>query len=126
MSEQYPEHTNQNPAEHEPFMLVNINGEQNELYRRNTALYTFLGRAAMNHVFYEKSRNEETGHTTGAWFFQQIMPEQYGLMEGYMRQNQYPIYDNMLEVPEMDIDALERQLKRDIDEIPDWLKEAGE
>ena len=120
MSEQYPKPR----QDGEPFMQVSINGEQNELIRSNTALYTFLGRAAMNHIFYEKSRNPVDGTTTGAWFFQQVMPEQYALMEAYMRENQYPIYDNMLEVPEMDINALERQLLRDIDETPDWLKDA--
>lgn len=104
--------------ENEPRANLNFGGEEIEANRGNTRLYTFIGHAALNHVFVRLNGDR------GAYIFNFV--EGYDTLARYMIENNYPAYINQTEAPQVDIDAYDRAIAKmaeDADYIPEeWEK----
>ena len=110
-------------SEQSPNMHLNYNGHEFDLGRENATLFTFLGRAALNHVFIHNL--EAQGEERCGYIFAGIEQtrDADNQMANYMAEQEYPMVLNQLEVPEVDQDAYMRAAAPDLDEIPDWLPE---
>lgn len=109
-------------SELEPLIVAVINGNEYEMTRQNSRLYTFLGKAAFTHIFIEVQSDEKV--STGIYLFEQIIPDEFPKLAGYMAANQYPMHLNEVNVPEGDIDVLQRHLTAsdgDLDIPDDWI-----
>lgn len=109
--------------EQEPNMHINYNGTEFDLGRNNATLFTYLGRAALNHVFIHHLSGQ--GENRGGYIFAGVEQtrEAYEQMAEYMSQEQYPMVLNQPEIAQCDEDAFLRAASRDIDNTPDWLPE---
>lgn len=110
-------------SEQEPNMHINFNGQEFDLGRENATLFTFLGRAALNHVYIHNL--EEQGETRGGYIFAGLEQtrEAYNEMANYMAEQEYPMVLNQVRIPQCDEDAYMQAAARDIDTTPDWLPE---
>lgn len=108
-------------GELEPNMHINFNGSEFDLGREHATLFTFLGRAALNHVFIHSL--ESQGEQRNGYIFAGLRETQdaYNTMANYMTENEYPMVLNQLEVPSPDMEAYLRAATRDIEQRPDWL-----
>lgn len=104
----------------EPCMrLKTENGEEIEASRENTALYTFIGKAALyNHVFV--AVDDENGIYT----FQDS--PHFMEMARFAINNEFPLHLNLFEVQDCDREAYEKyigQLTFDLEDYPpqDWI-----
>lgn len=101
--------------ENEPIMHLGFGDEQIEAHRGNTTLYTFMGRLAVyNHSFIRLDQDR------GAYIFNFV--NGYDQIAQYMMENNYRMYLNQTEVPQVDQDAYDRSIKElssDIDHVPD-------
>lgn len=105
------------PSDDDPVMRIETSaGDELEMRRENTKLYTFLGKLAVyDHIFHNVSKNE------GVYLFNFV--NEFPAMREYMIRSKYPAIINMVEVPEHDINAYVRSAMGDIDEIPeDWFE----
>lgn len=114
--------------EQEPSMHINFAGQELDLGRENATLFTFLGRAALNHVFIYNLSTQ--GEDRSGYIFNGIegTHQAYQQMADYMLQNEYLAILNNPDVSQYDIDAFEGALSqviannaKDLDEIPDWM-----
>lgn len=108
-------------GEQEPQINLNLNGEKYELTRRNTRLYTFLGRTAFDHIFILNDEQPKENTVTGLYLPRETMgAEKFDIIADYMRDNLYPLHENLLEVPEGDENIITSMLSKDLeDTIPD-------
>lgn len=100
-------------SEQEPTLNLNMGEERFELTRRNTTLYTFLGRTAIgdvafdnasaNHIFFYMGQNEQD-QPTGMYFFERFHPIYQDIAE-FAIEHSFPIVGNQLRVPECDLKA---------------------
>lgn len=100
-------------SEQEPTLNLNMGEEKFELTRRNTTLYTFLGRTAIddivfdnasaNHVFFYMGQNEQD-QPTGMYFFERFHPV-YKDIAKFAIKHSFPIVGNQPRVPECDLKA---------------------
>lgn len=113
-------------SEQEPSFNINLGDTQFEMTRRNTFLYTFMGRAALyNHVFLKRDDLPplEDGQILGTYLFQGALKE--GLWERLLttlQENSYPQYLNHAEVSQMDQDAYMQAAMSDLeknDSVPE-------
>lgn len=106
--------------EHEPDLVLRVNGKEFEVSRHNTTVYSFAGSLAMfNHVHI---KIDEDG--MGAYAFQTIDHHRkvYEAILPVAMQNAYPAILNMDEVADCDRQAYEKAAMRGIkkfDHIPD-------
>lgn len=116
-------------AEKEPVIGINIGETRFEMTRRNTFLYTFLGKAALyNHVFLKRDDLPETGdgNILGTYIFKDLTPNQevWNRLESTLKENEYPQYLNHAEASEVDIRAYMETATSDLknnDTVPeDW------
>jgi hypothetical protein len=97
-------------SEKEPAIGINLGDTRFEMTRRNTFLYTFMGRAALyNHVFLKRDDLPQTddGNIVGTYIFQGLTPNQevWNRLENTLKENDYPQYLNHAEPSDGDIRA---------------------
>lgn len=105
--------------EHEPSMVIHLLSGEFEATRDNTSLFTFLGRAAFNHVFLHTGE-EVDGVMSGTYVFS--CNPTYTDMETFMINNEYPLHMNLPYVAECDINAFNNMVASqctDLDQIPE-------
>lgn len=115
--------------EQEPIIRLNMSGETFEATRRNTRLFTFLGKHAMyNHIFFQTEPENENGNVVGSYLFS-VSPV-FNDIASFMFEQEYPMRLNELEAPQCDIDAYETMVAQnlaDLDHVPDeWLDDGSE
>lgn len=81
--------------------------------RDNTSLFTFLGRAALDHVFI-KEEETETNTMMGTYIFSSH--KMYEKMAEYIFENDYPMYLNLREVAQCDQTAWDDMVHQQVEE----------
>lgn len=114
-------------GEEMPTMKLNMaEGREFDSTPLNTTLFTYLGRlACYDHVFIQTG-DEDDATMVGTYVFNThpVYPE----MTQFMLENNYPMVLNRIEVPDCDVDAWQRMVAQQTDDleggIPDsWLSE---
>lgn len=96
-----------NDEPHEPVARLTINGEDHEMRRDNSSLFTHLGELAMyDHVFVQY----EEGESMGAYIFRQN--DVFGVLAKYMWENNYTMHLNLTDVADCDVSAFNRSLEQ--------------
>lgn len=114
-------------SEKEPVIKLQIGDTEHLLRRDNARLYTFLGKAAFDHLFFTADEQPDPDILTGTFIPRDVLgTDQFDGVADYMRQNKYPLYENMPRVPDSDEEIITRILGgKDVDDIndefPDWL-----
>lgn len=100
-------------------LLLNIQGKEFIMNRHNTSFFSFLGRAAFNHIFV--SINEET--SLGAFVFRTDNTEEmYDALLSHVQEHNFPQHLNLNDISEGDKAAYFRATFSEIpDTIPDDL-----
>lgn len=107
-------------SEKEPAIGINLGETRFEMTRRNTFLYTFLGKAALyNHVFLKRDDLPETedGNIMGTYLFETALPQNgiWEKLKSTLQENDYPQYLNHAEASEVDIKAYMQTVMSDLD-----------
>lgn len=101
-------------------LIIQLEGDDFELTRYNTQLYTFFGRIAIkNHVFVITREDDET--VAGVHIWEAFQTEPYTHIKQHIEKYKYPQYLNLTEIAECDELAFERALQRQIDCIEDFI-----
>lgn len=106
-------------SEREPVIGINLGETRFEMTRRNTFLYTFLGKAALyNHVFLKRDDLPETddGQIMGTYLFEDALPKNgiWDRLKSTLQENDYPQYLNHAEASEVDIRAYMETVMSDL------------
>lgn len=98
-------------AEEEPALNIKLDGQEFEINRRNTMLYTFIGELAIyDHIFITTC--EEEGRQTGTYIFK---PNKgYMDLATFMMEKAFPAQLNMPRVADCDVQAFENHYLRDV------------
>lgn len=88
--------------------IINFFGEKIEASRDNTSLFTFLGRAAFNHVFV--ITDQEVGE--GIYIFP--FHEGFDEIAERLQAQRYPQHLNMVDVPDCDRIAYEKSVQEEL------------
>lgn len=106
----------ENPEDEPAIRFGGSNGAEILGTRENTRLFTFLGRAAFNHIFLtlEKEGNVQRGHYIWAVTPENELNPNFDIATAYMFENDYPCNLNSVEVPEWDVTARETYLGQSI------------
>lgn len=128
MSEYQPDKDESSQDEQEPKFGINLGDTHFEMTRRNTYLYTFMGKMALyDHVFLKRDdipRNAD-GNQLGTYLFKEALrKELWERLESTLLENKYPAYLNHEEPSESDKASFMLTVLKDIDDIPDWMPEA--
>lgn len=116
-------------SEKEPAIGINLGDTRFEMTRRNTFLYTFLGKAALyNHVFLKRDDMPATddGNIIGTYLFETALPQNgiWDKLKSTLQENDYPQYLNHAEASDTDIRAYIETVTKDLestDTVPeDW------
>lgn len=88
--------------------FINADGENIEVTRDNASIFTFLGRAAFNHVFIITDEEKSEG--------MYLFPFHDGFQElvDKMADQRYPAHLNMVDVPDCDRIAYENSLQAEL------------
>lgn len=114
--------------ETEPIITLNFERGEILLPRSRTSLYTFLGQAALDHIFLEESREEGEGSTRrlGNYLFRdKLGNDGFNAVHEAAREHSFEMHENLPNVPESDTEAYISSHTRDIDSwdgVPgDWV-----
>ena len=103
-------------------LIIEVGGEDFELTRYNTHLYTFLGQlATRNHIFI--TTHEDDGVAEGLYLWEQFHTEPFNRIRAHMEEHKYAQFLNLYEIGETDEDAYERAIKRQVSTIGDFIPE---
>lgn len=111
----------------EPAFGINLGDTRFEMTRRNTYLYTFMGKAALyNHVFLKRDDlpPTEDGDILGTYLFQDVLPKNgiWDRLCNTLQENDYPQYLNHAAPSEGDKAAYMLSVTQDLqttDTIPE-------
>lgn len=99
-----------------PIARLDIAGEEHEMRRDNSALFTHLGDlACYDHIFVQY----EAGKEMGAYIFR-ANDSFYALMS-FMAEHKFPMHLNAIEVAECDRDAYIRTVEQETGDVPDFI-----
>jgi hypothetical protein len=106
---------------------IGINGEDFEVTRHNTSLFTFLGANAIkNHVFMVIKDNGD-GSCEGTHVFRSFMPEAYDALAAHIIEYNFPQHLNLNDVAEIDEDAFSGAVRanaeKDLNDLDKFLDE---
>jgi hypothetical protein len=108
----------------EPTAHLRVNGEDREMSRYNSSLFSHLGTLAMYDHIFVSFDDEETDETiTGVYIFRHN--DAFEGLRDFMEDNDFPMHLNLTDVAACDLEAFEQVLESettDINEIPDnWV-----
>jgi hypothetical protein len=109
--------------ENEDKLVIGLNGEDFEINRRNTSLFTFIGRNAIkNHVFLVLEDNPD-GTVEGTHIWEEFMEMAYIALENHIIRHDYPQHLNLNDVSQIDEDAFERAVSAQFRDLSDYVPE---
>lgn len=109
----------------EPSININLGNSNFEMNRENSFLYTFIGRAALNHIFIKRDDlpQPEDGNITATYLFRDLMPNKdvFDRIASLMQDKEFPQFLNQKDIPQCDVDAYMRTATQDLsgDTIPE-------
>lgn len=108
-------------SEREPKLTSEMNNAEYEVKRDNSQLWTFIGRAALDHIWLQH-HVEDDGISVGSRFWRELFEDDvmFNRIACYMVAQSYEAHTNLIEVPETDMDAYVRFNSANEKE-PDWL-----
>ena len=102
---------------------IQINGEDFEVNRYNTSLFTFIGaNAVKNHVFIVIKEDVE-GVTECTRIWEEFMEPAYIALENHIIAHDYPQHLNLNQVSQIDEDDFERALSNQFNDLSDYVPE---
>jgi hypothetical protein len=106
-------------------LIIDIGDEPFEVTRYNTFLYTFLGQlATRNHIFVQTGEDEEV--CTGVYVWKTFHQNQFDYLHEHILKFNYQQFLNLTQVSELDEQSYERAIKRQCNEIGDFIPEEFE
>lgn len=103
----------------EPVARLDFGGEEREMTRHNSALFTHLGELAMyDHIFVQF--DEQGNDQFGAYIFRQN--DSFNTLAQFILEHDFPMHLNATEVSDCDRDAFDRSIEKeasDSDFLPD-------
>lgn len=108
-------------------LTIGLNGEDFEVTRHNTSLFTFIGANAIkNHVFMVIKDNGD-GSCEGTHVFRSFMPEAYDALEEHIVEYNFPQHRYLTDVAAVDEDAFQQAIhanaEKDFGDIDKFLEE---
>jgi hypothetical protein len=103
-------------------LIIEMGGEDFEVTRFNTHLYTFLGHlATRNHVFI--TTQEDDDGAQGVYLWQTFHKEAYDRLHAHIQEHRYAQFLNLYEISESDEQAYESAIRRQVANIGDFIPE---
>jgi hypothetical protein len=103
-------------------LIIEMGGEDFELTRFNTHLYTFIGHiATRNHLFVITEESDD--EVKGVYVWQMFHGEAFRRIVAHVVEHDYPQYLNLNEISDIDERAFQKAVKKDMADIGDFIPE---
>lgn len=103
-------------------LIIDLGGEDFEVTRYNTHLYTFMGSiATRNHIFVITGEDDDC--VSGVYVWEMFQPEAFNRLRSHLDQHKYPQYLNLNEISDLDEQSFEAAVKRQVGTIGDFVPE---
>ena len=113
--------------EKQPSISINLGKDKFEMTRENSSLHSFVGRAALNHIYLIRDDLEQTDDDVLVTpLFRDLMgsTDTWDAIAQQMEAKEFPLYLNHPDVPPDTIDAYEKiALNQMSKEMPDTVPE---
>jgi hypothetical protein len=111
--------------ESEPIITLGFHDGEVLLPRSRTSLYTFLGQAALDHIFLFESQESETRKLGHYLFRDRLGDAGFDAIHAAAREHNFEMHENLPDVPEGDMEAYVSAHSKDIESfegVPDdWI-----